>query len=244
MLSRILVLGLAALFLPGLAIFSAHTGLAGPIADYEAGFRNAYADYRNALFATNTKNREASNKAIAAFEAKWAPLVARYRKSPPPHYAEDTKWSESLDVVTAIVARANAEVGRGAFAEAHETLESARDVFAALRQRNGVLAYSDRVDAFHHAMEQVLTKSYGGFASAGLTELVEDTAVLSYLGAELRKAPPPDAAHAPEFPQLLDAVINTVADLRAAARAGDVEKIKAGRPKIRSAFAKLFVKFG
>jgi hypothetical protein len=244
MLSRILALGLAALFVLGLAIFHPLTAFAGPIADYEAMFRDAYADYRNALFATNTKSTEASNKSITAFGAKWAALVARYREWPPPQYAEDKKWSESLDVVTAIVTRANAEVGRSAYGEAHETLESARDAFAALRQRNGVIAYSDRIDAFHHAMEQVLTKSYGGFASAGLTELVEDTAVLSYLGAELRKGLPPDAAQAPEFAQLLDSVIEAVADLRAAARAGDVEKIKASRTKIRSAFAKLVVKFG
>ena len=82
MLSRFLALGLAALFVLGLAIFHPLTAFAGPIADYEAMFRDAYADYRNALFATNTKSTEASNKSITAFGAKWAALVARLSRMP------------------------------------------------------------------------------------------------------------------------------------------------------------------
>jgi hypothetical protein len=235
---------LAAILAGTLAFFPATTAVAGPIAEYEATFRSAYADYRNALFATNTKNREGSEKTIAAFDAKWSALTVKYRTTPPQHYAEDAKWPESLQTVTGIVARARAEIGKGALAEAHETLESARDVFAALRERNGVIAYSDRIDAFHHAMEEVLTKAYGGFAGEGLIELIEDASVLAYLSAELRKSPPPEATNSAEFALLLSAVNKAVAELRAAARAGDAEQIKAGRSKIKPAFAKLFVKFG
>jgi hypothetical protein len=36
----------------------------------------------------------------------------------------------------------------------------------------------------------------------------------------------------------------SVADLQAAAHAGDLDKIKAARARIKPAFAKLFVKFG
>jgi hypothetical protein len=218
--------------------------LAGPIADYEAAFRSGYADYRNALFATNTKNPEGSAKAMAAFEARWSELFARYRTNPPPQYAEDPKWGDTLNEVSAILARAKAEIAKGDLAEAHETLESARDVFAALRARNGVIVFSDRIDAFHHAMEQVATKPYGGFTGAGLSELIEDAAVLAFLGAELKKSPPPDAAQSAEFAPLLGGVLAAVADLQAAARAGNAEQIKTVRSKIKPAFAKLFVKFG
>jgi hypothetical protein len=230
-----LVIAVLALALPAFA---------GPIADYEAAFRTAYADYRSALFATNTNNRPASDKTVAAFEQKWSALAAKHRASPPPHYAEDPKWAATLDEVSGILVRAKAEIAKGDLAEAHETLESMRDVFAALRARNGVIAYSDRIDAFHHSMEEIGTKPYGGFTGAGLTELIEDAAILAHLGAELKKSPPPDALQSPEFAPLLDAVLKSVADLQAAAHAGDLDKIKAARARIKPAFAKLFVKFG
>ncbi len=222
----------------------APAAFAGPIADYETALRAAYADYRNALFATNTKNRDGSDKTMAALDAKWSALVAKYRASPPPHYSEDAKWAASLDQVSGVLARAKAEIAKGDLAEAHETLEAVRERLGELRARNGLIAYSDRIDTFHHFMEQVLTKPYGGLTGAGLTELVEDAAVLALLGNELKKSPPADAAQAPEFAPLLGAVLGAVGELQTAARAGNVEAIKAARGKIKPAFAKLFVKFG
>jgi hypothetical protein len=234
---------LFAALVAGLFAF-APTAFAGPIADYETALRAAYADYRNALFATNTKNRDGSDKTMAALDAKWSALVGKYRASPPPHYSEDAKWVASLDQVSGVLARAKAEIAKGDLAEAHETLESVRERLGELRARNGLIAYSDRIDTFHHFMEQVLTKPYGGLTGAGLTELVEDAAVLALLGNELKKSPPADAAQAPEFAPLLGAVLGAVGELQTAARAGNVEAIKAARGKIKPAFAKLFVKFG
>ncbi len=217
---------------------------AGPIADYETALRAAYADYRNALFATNTKNRDGSDRTMAALDAKWSALVAKYRASPPPHYSEDAKWAASLDQVSGVLARAKAEIAKGELDVAHETLESVRERLGELRARNGLIAYSDRIDAFHHFMESVLTKPYGGLTGAGLTELVEDVAVLALLGNELKKSPPADAVQSPEFVPLLAAVLGAVGELQTAARAGNADAIKAARGKIKPAFAKLFVKFG
>lgn len=217
---------------------------AGPIAEFDAAFRQTYADYRTALAITNTPNREKSEMAVAAFQTKWAALVAKYRSSPPPQFAEDAQWGETLDGVTAIVARANADVAKGDVPAAHLTLETVRERFGDLRARNGVVAYSDRIDVFHHLMEQVVSKPYGGFSGAGLTELVEDAAVLGYLGDELKKLPPPDAVKTADFAPTLAALLDAVHALRAAARTGDAEKIKGARSKVKPAFGKLFVKFG
>lgn len=217
---------------------------AGPIADFDAALRAAYADYRGALALTNAKNRDGSEKALAAFDAKWSALFAQYRNAPPPHYAEDTKWSASLDAVSAILARAKAEVGKGDLAASHESLEKVRDVLGDLRARNGIIVYSDRVNAFHHVMEVVLGKSYGGFSGAGLSELVEDTAVLAYLAGNLKTMPPGEALNSAEFAGLVGAVLESVNALQVAARAGDAARIAAARSKIKPAFAKLFVKFG
>lgn len=232
--------GLTALLLVVLVSSAA----AGPIADFNAAFRETYAGYRSALAVTNTPNREGSAKAVAEFQARWSAFATIYRNSPPPQFSEDAKWGETLDAVSAIVARANDEVTKGDVAAAHVTLEAVRDKFGELRARNGVIAYSDRVDTFHHTMEEVVGKPYGGFSGPGLTALVEDVAVLVYLGDELKKLPPPDADKAPDFAPMLAALLEAVRDLQAAARAGDAEKIKAARAKIKPAFGKLFVKFG
>jgi hypothetical protein len=217
---------------------------AGPIADFNAALRDAYAGYRSALAVTNTPNREGSEKAVAVFQSKWSAFAATYRNSPPPHFAEDAAWAETLDAVGAIVARASAEVAKGDVAAAHLTFEAVRDRLGELRARNGVIAYSDRIDFFHHTMEEVVSKPYGGFSAAGIIALIEDVAVLVHLGEELKKLPPPDASKAADFAPTLTALLDAVRDLQAAARAGDADKIKAARAKVKPAFGKLFVKFG
>ncbi len=217
---------------------------AGPIADYEAALRAAYADYRNALFATNTKNRDGSDKTMAALDAKWSALVARYRANPPPHYSEDAKWAAGLDQVSGVLARAKAEVAKGDLPRRTRRWNPCASGSASCARSNGLIAYSDRIDAFHHFMEHVLTKPYGGLTGAGLTDLVEDVAVLAFLGNELKKSPPADVAQSPEFAPLLAAVLGAVGELQTAARAGNAEAIKTARGKIKPAFAKLFVKFG
>jgi hypothetical protein len=217
---------------------------AGPVADYNNAMLATYAEYRNALFQSNTKNREASEKTLAGFEAKWSALVSKYKSAPPPHFADDAKWAESLDAVTAVIVRAKGEVAKGDLPATHESLEKVRDVLSDLRARNGVVVYSDRVNAFHHTMEEVLSKPYGGLAGAGLTELVEDTAVLAYLASDMKKTAPAAATASAEFAPALGTVLDSVRELQVAARAGDVEKIKAARAKIKPAFGKLFLKFG
>jgi hypothetical protein len=68
--------------------------------------------------------------------------------------------------------------------------------------------------------------------------------VLAFLGNELKKSPPADAAQSADFAPLLAAMLGAVGELQAAARTGNVDAIKAARGKIKPAFAKLFVKFG
>src|SRR3989304_1569173 len=46
---------------------------------------------------------------------------------PPPQFAEDAKWRESLDAITAILVRAKAEVAKGALAAGHTSLEAVRE---------------------------------------------------------------------------------------------------------------------
>src|SRR5690554_3038235 len=115
---RLAAIAFIALFALGIA---PQPSFAGPVAEFEAALRTAYADYRAALFHTNSKNAEASVKAIATFDDKWTALSAKYA-SPPPQYADDPKWGETFAKVKFIIDHAEAVAAKGDLAEAHEML--------------------------------------------------------------------------------------------------------------------------
>ena len=194
---------------------------AGPVADFEAQMRSAYADYRGALFQTNAGKQDAAIKAIESFKAKWSALAAE----PPPQYADDAAYATTLAKVTALADAAATEAGESKLAEAHETLEGIRDEIGGLHERNGVVGFSDRMNAYHAWMETILGKDYGGFDAAGLAVLREDAAVLAYLAADIAAHPPVEAAD-PAYQGLLDAVSASVAALRQAAEAADAPAAK------------------
>lgn len=131
----------------------------GPVRDFENEMRNAYGDYRGALFQTNAGNLEKSRAALASFSAKWARLSSEY-PAPPPQYADDLGYAQSMYSVTAIVDKAAKDVEAGALPKAHETLEAIRDEIGALHERNGLVGFSDRMNAYHAKMEEILGKDY------------------------------------------------------------------------------------
>lgn len=238
-----LIFAIVALTAAALVVTPVVPALAGAVAEFETALRTAYADYRAALFHSNTKNAEGTTKAIVAFEEKWTALSTKYA-SPPPQYADDPQWTETLAKVKFILDHAEALAAKGDLAEAHEVLEEIRDVIEDLHLRNGIIGFSERMNAFHHQMEEVLTKKYDGFTPAGLGELREDIAVLAHLAADLKKFPPAEAAGNAEFTNGLNAVLDSVAAVQAATRAADAAKAKEALGKVKPAYSKLFLRFG
>jgi hypothetical protein len=224
------------------ALSAAVSATAGPVADFEQALRAAYADYRAALFHSNTKNAEGTAKAIAAFETKWSALSFKYA-SPPPQYSDDPKWSETLAKVKFTLNHAEVVATKGDLLEAHEMLEEIRDVIGDLHARNGIVGFSDRMNAFHTSMEHMLQDKFDGFSAEGFAALREQVAVLAYLAGELVRFPAPEAAD-PDYGPTLKALQKAVADIQAAARANDGTAAKAALAKVKPAYAKLFLKFG
>jgi hypothetical protein len=217
--------------------------LAGPVSDFEAQMRGAYADYRAALFQTNQKNPEGSAGALAAFETKWAKLDSALRQAPPAQYQGDAKLPATLDAIAALSGKARAEIGRGELPAAHETLEGIRDQLSDLRARNGITGFSDRMNAYHEAMEHVLLGDHGAFDRAVMTRLGEEAAVLDYLVSQIEKHPAPEAAE-PSYAPMVAAVRASVTALQNAVRAGDVAATKAAIGGLKVPYSKLFLKFG
>jgi len=217
-------------------------GWAGPAAQFDAAFRDVYASYRAALFPTNSGDSAKSEAAIGSLEAGWSAIEAEYGDAPPPQFAEDPEWGSTLIAVGDDVVKAKAEVASGDLPAAHATLEAVREKIGALHDRNGVETFSDRMNAYHAAMEHALEA--GEEQGAGPTEMVERAAVLSWLAADVLQAPPPEAAGSAEWEPLAKAFAASVDDFQVAARSGDMEAARAALGGLKVPYSKLFLKFG
>jgi hypothetical protein len=207
----------------------------------EAQVAAAYADYRAALFQTNQRNRAATESALDSFAAKWQALATAWRLEPPPQYAADPALAETLDAVARVAVAAREATARSQLAEAHEILEEIRDLLAALRARNGVVVFSDRMNAYHALMEKVIEAEYGG--AAGLAALRDDVAVLLHLARDLA-ANRPHNVDAAAFDTALRAVLGSVEALHRAAAAGDAAAIGAAREALKAPYSRMFLRFG
>lgn len=223
MIARRLVL--LAVLLPLLVAASAAE--ATTMRQAEAGIAAAYAEYRTALSRSNQNDRAGTEAAIDAFAAAWARLAEAWRSAPPPQYAEDPAFPATVAAVARIAAEARARAATDV-AAAHESLEAIRDQLAALRARNGVVVFSDHVNAYHEAMEHVITGQYGGLDADGLQALRDDAAVLLHLARRLGDNRPASAD-----PAAFEALFGPV---RASA-----EALLAA---LKAPFSRLFLRFG
>ncbi|MDP2731799.1 MAG: hypothetical protein Q8O63_01605 [Hoeflea sp.] len=228
--------------LPLALVFLASTAFAGPVADFETGFRDTYASYRMALFATNSGDPDKSTRAIGDFDSRWRDLVSQNGSAPPPHYADDPAWEETLAGVSDAIAKARQMADDGQFAQSHDVLEHIRGAIGALHSRNGIETFSDRMNAYHAQMERVIGLPAQDEAARQLVR--EQAAVLAYLVDDMLETPPPEAAGNAEFDTLAQAVKASVAAVQTAARNGDAEAIKAATSGLKVPYSKLFLKFG
>lgn len=215
---------------------------AGPFADFETGLRQTYASYRMALFATNSGNKDKTETAIGDFDKSWGEIVARYGPTPPPQYQDDPEWSATLAKVSEAIAKAKGLADDGQLDHSHEVLEHIRDAIGSLHERNGIETFSDRMNAYHAKMEQVIGLSVTGDGTG--QRLLEQAAVLAYLADDMLAAPPAEANGNVEFTGLSAAVEKSVAELQAAVRAGDAAAMKAAISGLKKPYSKLFLKFG
>jgi hypothetical protein len=225
-----------------LALAFAGSAHAGSVADFEIAMRAAYGDYRAALFETNANKPDAALQAVDTFKQKWSALAAANTVAPP-QYADDPAYAATLAKVASITETAAGEVAAGKLPEAHETLEAIRFEIGGLHERNGIVGFSDRMNAYHAKMEDVLAKDYGGFDAAGLGALREDAAVLAFLAADIEAHPAAEAADA-AYGKLLDGMTDSVTALADAARTGDAAAAKSALDNLKVPYSKLFLKFG
>ncbi len=204
----------------------------------------AYEPYRTALFRTNQADVAAARQAIAEARAAWD-AVRRDFPQPQVPYAGDAQYARTLEAVAQAMTDAQAAADAGRLADAHERLEAVRDLLAELRQRNQVVVFSDHMNAYHEAMETVLTdgpKLLGRPDS--VVQLAEWVGVLDHLAQRLQSHAPPSYRQQPAFGELLQGVLESVQRLRAAVRSADAEAIKQALGALKGPYSRLFVRYG
>jgi hypothetical protein len=215
--------------------------MAGPFADAEMALRDAYGQYRAALFQSNAGNAEATGKAMQALGEKWGALELAWKDGAPPQYADDPALGETLTGVDQDIAEAAGMVSSGNLADAHLALEKVREKIGDLHMRNGIVTFSDRMNAYHAKMEEVLDRGAPG--PDGMTTLVEDAAVLAFLAEDIVAHPAPESSD-PAYSGLVDGFMKSVSALQSAVRAGDPDAAKAAIGNLKVPYSKLFAKFG
>lgn len=228
------------------AVLALHAGAAsaGPVADFEKALAAAYAPYRAALMQTNQKDKAATEQSLGAFEARWTALTKIYRTAPPPQYADDERWPATLASVDQTIEAAKSETARGDLAKAHDVLESIRRQLGDLRTRNGVITFSDRMDAYHEKMEEIAGARHDPSDTAALARLRENAAVLAYLAQGIEKHPPAAAATDPTYKDILAGLTSSVDALLSAVRSGDALATAKAISALKPSYARMFVKFG
>ncbi|MFM7445641.1 MAG: hypothetical protein ACKO2N_17320 [Tabrizicola sp.] len=217
---------------------------AGPVTDFEAAYGQMYAGYHNALFATNSGNAEKSAAALDGLQEQWDALVSTYGQTPPPQYEADAQWPDTIAEVSSRLTKAIEAVKEGNLPEGHETLEHVREAFSALHARNGVETFSDRMNAYHAEMEQIIGLDLATMDAAAKQTVLEHAAVLAYLAKDVLSAPPANAAGDADYAALSGAMQASVDQLLTAARAGDDAAIRAAVGGLKVPYSKFFLKFG
>ncbi len=214
---------------------------AGPVQDFESILRQSYGSYRTALFATNSGDAAKSAKALDGFAQSWSGIAGTYAKAPPPQYETDPKWAATLSDVQAKIEMAHTQVAAGDLPAAHLTLEAVREEFGALHERNGLNSFSDRMNAYHAQMEEILALD---LAKTDPVTLANHAGVLTYLADQIAQRPAPEAADNADYDKLKQPFLASVQAFDAAVKSGDAAAISTAASGLKVPYSKFFLMFG
>lgn len=207
---------------------------------------SAYASYRVALFQTNRKEQNAALKGINNFSKEWENIVLKFADAPPEIFANDAKWKSTLTKISDIASTGKQEIEAGKLSEAHGTLEEIRDEYSDLRRRNHLVFFSDYINNYHEAMEQLLLTGYSAdkIDSDKKNVIREQLAVMEYLSERVVQNAPAHYRANKVYIKLQASLITSLKNLRAALDSDNPDAISKAIKGLKPAYAKLFVKFG
>jgi hypothetical protein len=158
--------------------------------------------------------------------------------------SEDNGFNQTLAKVESIALLAHKEVAAGELGQAHETLEAIRDEIGGLRERNGLISFSDRMNAYHERMELVLERPRESLDAAAIGVLREDAAILNYLVESISRHAPNHVKHDPKFGTAFEELKRSVDALSVATRAEDPAATKKAIQELKGPYSRMFLQFG
>jgi hypothetical protein len=225
----------------------AATSAASDLADFNRAAAAAYGHYRAAASYLPTGNAALAAVELEAAEGKWREVTARFAQSPPDAFADDPAWAATLTRIGKRFHEALAAIDEGELKAARETLAPVRGELGALRRRNNVVVFSDRVDAVTVAMDRLwrfrLDPPDLGSAAA-LRDLMSGTAVLEYQLRRCREAAPAELRGDQDFVRFLDSAAEGVERLWRAIDNKDQELLINTLRELRSFERLFFLRFG
>ena len=238
-----------------LALFAALIWSATARADATAEFLDefleasaeAYAPYRGAMSYMHTGNLGLAAFALDAMAARWTGLCDRFRNQPPATFAEDPAWRSSLDEITGRIETARARLEAGDAEGAEAALAPIRAALGALRRRNGIVTFSDRIDAFSAAMDKIWVHRRNPPDMTDprtITALAEQARALRQAMAEVAADPPEKIAGDPQFQRLIEGSLESVATIDRAIEAHDQTLLIGALRELRSSERLLWMNFG
>lgn len=204
---------------------------------FHAAVAGAYRHYREAIHYYETGNSDLGDLSFDQFAAAWKALTARYAGQPPPAYAKDEAFAETL---SAIEAKAASAVG-SAPAEALLALRPIRADLAALRKRSGQRVFSDCVDAMNAAMDRLWEYRRKPPNAKQLSTFLAATRAAAARYRECLEQAPTAIRETAEFRRLMEGALASLARLEAAA---DAELIVSLLRELRSFDKLIWLRFG
>ncbi|MDH3594080.1 MAG: hypothetical protein OEU09_06530 [Rhodospirillales bacterium] len=240
---KFLLAVLAALVLAG----SAGAGRASELSDFNDATAEAYRHYRAAVSYLRTGNAALAAIELEAAAGRWRDVTGRFAANPPDAFAGDPAWGATLTGIGQSIGQALTSTDAGDLKRARETLAPVRGELGALRRRNGVIVFSDRVDEVTAAMDRLwrFRHERPDFGAAGtLRELTRGTAVLEHLLQRCQEEAPAALRNDPDFVRFLDSAAEGMERLWQAIEGRDEQLLINTLRELRSFERLFFLRFG
>jgi hypothetical protein len=216
-------------------------------AEFLEAAAEAYAPYRGAVAYLHTGNVGLAALALDAMAARWAGLCDRFRNQPPAAFAEDLAWRASLDAITGRIGTARAQLEAGDAEGAAATLAPIRAALGELRRRNGIVTFSDRIDAFSAAMDAIWVHRRNPPDMADpqtIAALAEQARTLRRALDDVAADPPERTAGDPQFQRLIEGAFQSLAQIDRAIGTRNQGSLISALREIRSSERLLWMNFG
>lgn len=180
---------------------------ADTLQDFIEAKQDTYRYYRSAWFYLRTGNVDLAALELSFFMRGWDEIQSRFSEAPPGPFADDPLWREGLAEIGAMAVDGMTALESADVEVAKASLKDIPRVMADIRERNGVVTFSDAVDALTRAMEslwQYRSEPPNFNDQATVTNLGDGVARLRAAFDRLRDEAPDEVAFDDQFMRLVN----------------------------------------